>query len=58
MAKSLLESLPDIVAAGKREAERILENLEGPNRVSLQTRELVIPSRELTQRTIFAGGQS
>ncbi|MCO5218933.1 MAG: hypothetical protein M9909_08895 [Thermomicrobiales bacterium] len=43
--KSLLESLPEIVAKGKLEAERILEGIEGKNRVSLQTRELVIPQR-------------
>lgn len=45
MAKSLLEELPGIVAAGKREAERILESLEGKSRVTLQTRELVVPSK-------------
>lgn len=46
MSKSLLEQLPGIVAAGKRQAAQILEQLEGRNRVSLQTRELVIPSKE------------
>jgi adenine-specific DNA-methyltransferase len=46
MSKSLLEQLPGIVAAGKRQAAQILEQLEGQNRVSLQTRELVIPSRD------------
>ncbi|MGB3414389.1 MAG: site-specific DNA-methyltransferase [Microbacteriaceae bacterium] len=47
MAKSLLEQLPDIVKAGKRQAQQILEQLEGPQRVSLQTRELVTPNRDL-----------
>src|SRR5688572_15170205 len=46
MAKSLLEQLPGIVAAGKRQAAQILEQLEGQNRVSLQTRELVIPAKD------------
>lgn len=46
MSKSLLEQLPGIVAAGKRQAGQILEQLEGRNRVSLQTRELVIPSKD------------
>ena len=46
MARSLLEQLPGIVAAGKKQAQQILEQLEGPNRVSLQTRELVIPARD------------
>lgn len=45
MAKSLLEELPEIVKAGKQQAERILEQLDGPGRVTLQTRELVLPSR-------------
>lgn len=46
MARSLLEQLPGIVAAGKRQAQQILEQLEGPSRVSLQTRELVVPARD------------
>jgi adenine-specific DNA-methyltransferase len=45
VAKSLLEQLPDIVRAGKRQAELILESLESASRVNLQTRELVIPNR-------------
>lgn len=45
MAQSLLEQLPEIVRAGKRQAQQILEQLEGPQRVTLQTRELVIPNR-------------
>jgi len=45
MAKSLLEQLPEIVKAGRRQAEQILEQLEGPSRVNLQTRELVLPNR-------------
>lgn len=48
MAKSLLEQLPSIVAAGKRQAAQILEQMEGQNRVSLQTRELVIPAKDAT----------
>lgn len=46
MSKSLLEQLPGIVTAGKRQVSQILEQLEGRNRVSLQTRELVIPSKD------------
>ncbi|MGB3327895.1 MAG: hypothetical protein WBA46_03015 [Thermomicrobiales bacterium] len=53
MAKSLLEQLPEIVARGKRQAEQILEGIDGRNRVTLQTRELVIPSREMAQRAMF-----
>lgn len=46
MAKSLLEQLPEIMAKGRQEAERILESLEGKHRVSLQTREWVLPSKD------------
>lgn len=53
MSKSLLEQLPGIVAAGKRQAAQILEQLEGRNRVSLQTRELVIPSRDTVAGNLF-----
>ena len=46
MAKSLLEQLPEIVANGRKVAEKILENLEGRHRVGLQTREWVLPSKD------------
>lgn len=55
MAKSLLEQLPGIVAAGKRQAAQILEQLDGPNKVSLQTRELVIPSKDTDASDLFSG---
>lgn len=46
MSKNLLELLPQIVAEGKREAERIMERAESNYRLGLQTRELVIPSKD------------
>lgn len=51
---SLLEQLPKIVADGKREAERIIERLESSYRIGLQTRELVIPSRDSDWQDMFA----
>lgn len=53
MTKSLLEELPGIVAAGKRQAAQVLESLEGRTRVSLQTRELVIPARDTITPGLF-----
>lgn len=53
MSKSLLEQLPGIVAEGKRKAAQILENLEGRNRVTLQTRELVIPNKDTLAEDLF-----
>lgn len=47
MQKSLLEELPEIVKEGRRQAERILETLESRHRVQLQTREWVLPSRDI-----------
>ena len=58
MSKSLLEQLPSIVAAGKRQAAQILESLEGRNRVSLQTRELVIPSKDTGAADLFRSMRS
>jgi adenine-specific DNA-methyltransferase len=46
MSKTLLEQLPEIVRAGKRQAERIMEGLENRSRVGLQTRELVTPAKD------------
>lgn len=46
MPKSLLEQLPEIVANGRKQAEKILEGLEGRHRIGLQTRELVLPARD------------
>ncbi|MEW9625243.1 site-specific DNA-methyltransferase [Rhodanobacter geophilus] len=38
--------MPEIVARGRQQAEKILESLEGRHRVSLQTREWVLPSKD------------
>ncbi len=46
MPKSLLEQLPEIVARGRQQGEKIMESLEGRHRVSLQTREWVLPSKD------------
>ncbi|WP_234411248.1 site-specific DNA-methyltransferase [Rhodanobacter thiooxydans] len=46
MTNSLLEQLPEIVREGRKHAEKILESLEGRHRVSLQTREWVLPSKD------------
>jgi adenine-specific DNA-methyltransferase len=68
MPKSLLEQLPEIVANGRKEAEKILENLESRHRVGLQTREVVLPAKDSKasdwitdqarslQREVFAPG--
>jgi adenine-specific DNA-methyltransferase len=46
MLKSLIEQLPEIVKNGRKEAEAILQGIEGQRRIALQTREVVLPARE------------
>lgn len=46
MKKSLIEELPKIVSAGKKEVEEILERLSGLNKLGLQTNELVLPAKD------------
>ncbi|MDQ7839082.1 MAG: site-specific DNA-methyltransferase [Thermodesulfobacteriota bacterium] len=46
MPESLIEQLPKIVAEGKKEVEKILERLSGPNKLALQTNEYVLPSKD------------
>jgi adenine-specific DNA-methyltransferase len=58
MSKSLLEQLPAIVAAGRKQAEQILEGLEGRHRVGLQTREWVIPAKDSAQNDLFRQAHS
>jgi adenine-specific DNA-methyltransferase len=55
MPKSLLEQLPEIVANGRKQAEKILEGLEGRQRVRLQTRELVLPARDAAAQDWITG---
>ena len=43
--KSLISELPDIVRDGNREAAAILDRLSSPNRITLQTNELVLPAK-------------
>lgn len=57
MPKSLLEELPVIVREGRQQAERILESLETRHRVRLQTREWVLPSRDVVAADWVAQAQ-
>ncbi|HQQ69421.1 MAG TPA: DNA methyltransferase [Alicycliphilus sp.] len=57
MPKSLLEQLPEIVANGRKQAERILESLENRQRVRLQTREVVLPARDSAAQDWVTGQQ-
>ncbi len=54
MAQSLIELLPDIVKAGKKEVEKIMESITEGTRIRLQTNELVIPSKDSNYQGLFA----
>lgn len=43
--KSLITELPKIIERGKKEAERILDSLSKKNKITLQTNELVLPTK-------------
>ena len=57
MPKSLLEQLPEIVANGRKQAEKILESIEGRHRVQLQTREIVLPAKDAAAHDWIASQQ-
>ena len=46
MTVSLIEELPKIIKRGKREANKILEGLSDDKKLTLQTNELVLPSKD------------
>ena len=43
---SIIDLLPKVVTEGKREASRILDGISDDSRITLQTNELVVPSRD------------
>lgn len=47
MTNSLIEELPKLIKRGRKEANKILEGLSDDNRLTLQTNELVLPSKML-----------
>lgn len=46
MTDSLIEILPKLMKNGKKEAQQILDELSKRNRITLQTNELVLPSKD------------
>src|SRR3989344_471993 len=55
MPDSLIEELPKIVAQGKKEAQKILDGLSTRNRITLQTNELVLPTKAKAGLSSFMG---
>jgi adenine specific DNA methylase Mod len=53
--KSLIEELPKIVERGKKEAQRIIDGLSKTQRITLQTNELVLPTKAVGGLTKFTG---
>src|SRR3989338_7512801 len=52
---SLIDELPRIVAEGKKEAQKILDGLSTRNRITLQTNELVLPTKAKAGLSSFMG---
>ncbi len=50
---SLIELLPKVVSEGRREANRILDGLSQASRITLQTNELIQPSKDRNQQDIL-----
>ena len=46
MADSLIENLPKLMKNGKKEAQRILDGISNSNKITLQTNEIVLPSKD------------
>lgn len=55
MTDSLIEELPKIIARGKKEAQKILDGISSTNRITLQTNELVLPTKAQGGLTEFFG---
>lgn len=53
--KSLIQDLPRILERGKKEAQRILDGLSQTNKITLQTNELVLPTKAKGGLTTFFG---
>lgn len=52
--RSLIEELPRIVERGKKEAQKILDGLSKSPRITLQTNELVLPTKAFGELTKFS----
>ena len=46
MPNSLIEELPKIIKKGRKEAKKVLDGLSEDNKLTLQTNELVLPSKD------------
>ncbi|BAB59268.1 modification methylase [Thermoplasma volcanium GSS1] len=53
--KSLIEELPRIVERGEKEAQKILDGLSKSQRITLQTNELVLPTKAIGELNKFYG---
>jgi adenine-specific DNA-methyltransferase len=55
MKDSLIEELPKIVDRGKKEAQKLLDGLSKSQRITLQTNELVLPTKAKGGLATFTG---
>ena len=50
---SLIEMLPKVVSEGKKEVEKIMENIANWNKIKFQTNEIVVPSKDSNYKSLF-----
>ncbi len=55
MKDSLIEELPKIVEKGKKDAQKLLDGLSKAQRITLQTNELVLPTKAKRGLSAFTG---
>jgi len=55
LPESLIEELPKIITRGKKRAEKILDSMSSSNKITLQTNELVFPTKAKGGITSFFG---
>ena len=53
LSTTLLEQLPGILIEARKRASQILEGLQGQHRVTLQTREMVIPNKDTSEADLL-----
>lgn len=55
MVESLIQELPRILERGKKDAQKMLDGLSSANRITLQTNELVLPTKAREGLSSFFG---
>jgi adenine specific DNA methylase Mod len=55
VTQSLIQEIPKILDRGKKEAQKMLDGISSMNRITLQTNELVLPTKAKEGLSLFFG---